>query len=189
MEHKIYAIVGPHAAGKRLLIKKLEDFGIHYIPSYTTREPIAGKHDQHFFIKVPKDDFFKLNLIEKVTYRGEYFGLKKDDIVQSLQQYPISMVLVETNGLKQLQRLLPRQLESIYIMVDYVSLIERMLKMNESNDEIKHNLEYAQNNNEFESWKISTYVVKNVHDSETALNQILALMGLIERKPLYAKQT
>ena len=28
MEHKIYAIVGPHAAGKRLLIKKLEDFGL-----------------------------------------------------------------------------------------------------------------------------------------------------------------
>ena len=138
---------------------------------------------------IPKDDFFKLNLIEKVTYRGEYFGLKKDDIVQSLQQYPISMVLVETNGLKQLQRLLPRQLESIYIMVDYVSLIERMLKMNESNDEIKHNLEYAQNNNEFESWKISTYVVKNVQNAETALNQILALMGLMERKPLYAKQT
>ena len=99
------------------------------------------------------------------------------------------MVLVATTGLKQLQRLLPRQLESIYIMVDYVSLIERMMKMNESNDEIKHNLEYAQNNNEFESWKISTYVVKNVQNAETALNQILALMGLMERKPLYAKQT
>ena len=182
MANKIYAFLGPHAAGKRFFAQKLQSMGIHCIQSYTTRKPLNNNSELSFYKHISKDDFFKLSLIEKVTYRGEYYGLTKDDVLKSLLNYPISLVLLEANGLKQMQKILTNRIESIYIMVDYVTLIERMLKLNENNDEIKHHLEYAENNGEFDSWKLSTHVVKNVSHPDVALDQILAIMGLMERK-------
>jgi guanylate kinase len=182
MANKIYAFIGPHAAGKRFFAQKLQALGIHYIPSYTTRAPIETNDRTPFYKHVSREDFFKLSLIEKVTYRGEYYGLAKEDVLYALANHQISLVLLEANGLKQLQKILTSRIESIYIMVDYVTLIERMLKLNESNDEIKYHLEYAENNGEFDSWKLSTHVVKNITVPDVALNQILALMGLMERR-------
>ena len=68
-------------------------------------------------------------------------------------------------------------------MCDYVSLVERMLRLGNTNDEIKHHLEYAENNNEFDSWKIATHVIKNTRSEETALMQALSIMGLTAMLP------
>ena len=93
------------------------------------------------------------------------------------------MLLLDTNGIKQLSKLLKNNLETIYVMVDYVALVERMLRMGHKNEEIKYHLEYAENNGEFDLWKISTYVVKNVQDPRSALNQVLSIMGLMQLAP------
>ena len=39
MTNKIFAFVGPHAAGKTMLVGQLMSMGINYIPTYTTRAP------------------------------------------------------------------------------------------------------------------------------------------------------
>ncbi|MFA6850949.1 MAG: guanylate kinase [Selenomonadaceae bacterium] len=183
MINKIYAFVGPHAAGKSFLLSKLRAIGLHYIPAYTTRAARKGERDGDFYYYVNKIDFFKLDLIEKVTYKGEYYGLKKEDVLTALHSHSIIMIQVDGNGLKQLNKLLKDRIESIYIMSDYVSMVERMLKMGETNDDIKHNLEYAENNNEFNLWKSTTHVVKNVTDYQVALSQILSIMNLTILSP------
>ncbi len=68
-------------------------------------------------------------------------------------------------------------------MVDYVTLVGRMLTMGCTNDDIKYQLEYAESNKLFDTWKETTYVVKNTHDPHVALEQILALMGLMHLLP------
>jgi guanylate kinase len=183
MINKIYAFVGPHAAGKSFLLSKLRAIGLHYIPAYTTRAARKGERDGDFYHYVNKIDFFKLDLIEKVTYKGEYYGLKKEDVLTALHTHSITMIQVDGNGLKQLNKLLKDRIESIYIMSDYVSLVERMLKMGETNDDIKHNLEYAENNSEFNIWKSTTHVVKNIADYQVALSQILSIMKLTILSP------
>lgn len=183
MSNKIYAIVGPHASGKTTLVQRIMELGIHYIPGITTRpaKKISTRPDT--FRVVDKADFFQYDCIVKTTYKGNYYGLLKKDVLDSLQTYPISVVIVDPVGLKQLSRLIKGSFASVYLMCDYVVLVERMLRLGHSNDEIKHHLEYAENNNEFDSWKIATHVIKNTRDEESALMQLLAIMGVTTLRP------
>lgn len=182
MTNKLYAFVGPHASGKSTLIKELIKLGVHYVPLYTTRTPEAVPRnldsDPELYRFLDKIDFFKQDFLVKTTYKGDYFGLLKKDILDSIQQYPNSVVIMDAQSLNQLAKLLKDSFESIYIMVDYVTLVERMLRMNHTNDEIKQHIEYAENNGEFDTWKTATYVVKNVISPDAALRQILAILGL-----------
>jgi len=178
MTKKIYALVGPHASGKTMLIKQLIAMGLHYIPTYTTRQPDKIDGDTTIFRFVNKLDFFKYDFIIKVTYKGDYYGILKQDVLGALQKYPISLMILDTNGIKQLSRLLKHSLETVYIMCDYVTLVERMLHMGHSNTDIKHHLEYAENNGEFDNWKITTHVIKNITDPQVALRQLLSILDL-----------
>ena len=183
MSNKIYAIIGTHASGKSALVRRLIDLGIHYIPGITTCPAKKVGGQQEIFRFVDKADFFQYDFIVKTTYKGNYYGLLKKDVLSSLQTYPISVVIVDPVGLQQLSRLIRGSFESIYLMCDYVSLVERMLRLGNTNDEIKHHLEYAENNNEFDSWKIATHVIKNTRSEETALMQALSIMGLTAMLP------
>ena len=183
MTNKIYAIVGPHAAGKTMLIKQLISMGLHYIPTYTTRQPGKIDSDTAIYKFVNKLEFFKYDFIIKVTYKGDYYGVLKQDVLGALQKYPISLLILDSNGIKQLAKLLKHNLETIYVMCDYVTLVERMLRMGHTNADIKHHLEYAENNGEFDSWKITSHVIKNVADPHIALNQILSILDLMTLVP------
>lgn len=183
MANKIYAFIGPHAAGKTTFLKKLLAMGVNYVPTYTTRQPGKFSSDRSVYRFIEKIDFFKRDFIVKTTYKGDYYGLVKKDVLDSLNDYPITVIIGDTSTVKQLAKLLKDSFESIYIMTDYVSLIERMLKLGHTNEEIKHHLEYAENNGEFEAWKFTTHVVKNVSTEDKAMNQILSIMGLTEIMP------
>lgn len=179
MTNKIYALVGPHACGKTTLMSQLSSLGINCIPTYTTRKFDDIDSDKRFFKFIGKDEFLKLNLIIKITYKGDYYGILKEDLLMALQKHRISVTMLEMNGIKQASKLLNEHLETIYLMCDYVSLVERMIKLGHVNNEIKYHLEYAENNGEFDSWKITDYVVKNVKNQRATLNQILSIMGLM----------
>lgn len=180
--NKIYAIIGPHAAGKTAIISKLRTQGIPFIVSHTTRKPRPDEREGREYYFVSKEDFFKLDLVEKVTYQGEYYGIAKSELLNKMQSSKINTVMVEQSGYKQLKKLLGERLESIYIMVDYVTMVERMLNAKESNDQIKKQLEYTETNGELENWKLTNHVVKNINNINITINQILAIMGLLARK-------
>lgn len=182
MKNKLFALVGPHASGKTAIVRELKKAGVNYIPLYTTRSPEAyannpvGAATMYRF--VDKDEFLKQDFLVKITYKGEYYGMMKQEILSALQAHSCSVVISDAQGIKQLSKLLKDSFESIYIMVDYVTLVERMLQMKHTNDEIKYHIEYAESNGEFDTWKLSTHVVKNIVSFETTMSQILAILGL-----------
>ena len=182
MANKIFALVGPHASGKSMLVSQLKGVGVHYIPTYTTEELPTGNADAELYIHVEKMDFFKKDFIVKISYKGNYYGLLKQDVLNAMHNYAVSVLIIEANGLKQLTKLLKDGLESIFVMCDYVTLVERMLRLGHNNDDIKYHLEFAENNGEFDSWKVTTHVVKNVSAPHAALTQILSIMGLTQLK-------
>ena len=180
MDNKIFAFIGPHASGKSTLIRKLVAMGLPYIPAYTTAPPDRVNKSGNFYHSVSDEEFRKLNFVTRVSYRGFHFGMRKEDMLLALQRNRISLMSTEINGLKQITNLLKGRVESIYLMVDYMTLVERMLKAGESNVVIKSTLSYAETNGEFNNWKYADYVVKNTHDVDTALRQILAILGMVE---------
>ena len=180
MANKLYALYGPHASGKTTIIKQLKKMGIHYIPQYTTREPTSISSDPAIYNFIDKLTFFKQDFLIKSTNRGNYYGLLKQDILTSIQQYPVSVCIADASAVKQLSKLIRSNFESIFVMVDYVTLIERMLKLGQTNNEIKQDIEYAENNGEFDNWKFATHIVKNVSTEQKTLNQVLAIMDLMQ---------
>lgn len=179
MVNQVYALVGPHAAGKTTMISQLISMGINYVPTYTTRRYGNQQPAKKVLYRtLKKEEFMEQDFIVKVPYQGEYYGLKKDELLTSIHTRKISLIVLDAVGIKQLDKLVKQNLSTIYLMVDYVALVDRMLRMGHSNDEIKYYLEYAESNKEFDSWKITDYVVKNIGRPQATLNQILSIMGL-----------
>ena len=183
MSNKIFALIGPHSAGKSTLLTKLMDMGIAYIPTYTTRNPTPQDMNSRTINFISKSGFFKDEWIVKVTYKGEYYGILKRDMLNALKDHKISVCMLDINGVKQVKKFLNQNLETIFLMVDYVTLVDRMLRKGYNNTDMKYHLEYAENNGEFDNWKISNHVVKNTGSVEKGLAQILAIMGLSVTAP------
>ena len=177
MQNKIYVLVGPHGSGKSALAEQLISMGLHFVPVYTTYD-LEKSSSQNLYHHIAVQEFREQDFIVKSTYKGQYIGLRKDDVLSALHDHVISVTILEANCVKQLRRIIRDNLDVIYLMVDYVTLVDRMLRLNYTNNEIKYHLQYAENNREFDGWKTADYVVKNTHSLQAALNQIVFIMGL-----------
>ena len=178
MPNKIYALVGPYASGKNTLIEKLVDLGINYIPVYSTGDPRNVKRTSNLVRYVSKAQFSQEDWMVRVTYKGDYYGIKKTDLLDSLNNNKISITMLDQNGVKQVQKLMNGSVKTIYLMVDYVSLVDRMLARGLNNTDMKYHLEYAESNGEFNYWKSANYIIKNTSTVESAYNQLMAILGL-----------
>ncbi len=186
MTNKLYALVGPHGAGKATIIEALRDMGMHYISHHTTYKFHKGDKYKDLCIPVSREDFPRENYLVRFTHKGGYFGLKKPDILDALNNHGVSVTILEQNGIRQLRNFLHESLVTIYLMVDYMTIVERLVKLGYKNQEMRYHLQYADNNNEFDAWKICDHVVKNTGEMDVTLRQILAIMDL--DRPLYPEE-
>lgn len=182
MTNRIYALVGPHGAGKSTMAFLLKEMGIHYIPVYTTH--IFPKGDRRtdknleFYRSVRREELNRLDLVAQFTHKGDIYGVRKEDILGALEHHRISIMIMEGSGIHQLGKFIKKNLFTVYLMADCMTLVKRMLDMSCSNEEIKYHLQYDENNHEFDNWKITDYVIKNTGTPAQAADQLLAIMGL-----------
>ena len=167
------------------MISQLVSMGVHYIPTVTTKyfdDRYAYK--RKLFQTVKPDAYEQEKLIVNTQYQGSSFGVRKSEVLDSYQQHKISvMLMMNSNGIKQLSKFINQDLVTIFLMINEEIFIERMLRAGCSNDEIKYFVEYADTNKEFEQWKDVNFVVKNTASPRVALEQILAIMGLVTLVP------
>ncbi|HWR44821.1 guanylate kinase [Sporomusa sp.] len=181
--NKIYALIGPPASGKTSIQKELAQYGIPEILSHTTRKPRAGEqHGIHYYF-VSKEEFQKTEIIERVEYSGSLYGLSKAEVLDRVNRHPVSTVAVEAQGFSQMKKLLANRVESIFIMVDYDTVLSRMLERGDNHDLINRRIEYANSTGEFNNWQTANYVVKNTGSLEVAVRQILAIIGTLTPNP------
>lgn len=163
------------------MVSQLMSMGIHYVPTITTKyfdDRYAYK--RRLFRTVKPEEFAAEKFIVNTSYQGSSYGLRKEDVLQSYQQHKISiMIMMDPAGIKQLSKFINQDLISIFLMIDDNAFVERMLRTGCSNDEIKYYVDYAETNKEFENWKATDFVVKNVSTARVALEQILSIMGLV----------
>ena len=185
MANKIYAFLGPHTSGKSTMASQLMSMGVHYIPTVTTRvfdDRYAYKRKIYQTVKGP--EYEKEKLIVNNTYQANSYGLRKSDVLDAYQKHKISVTLMhDVAAIKQLQKFINQDLVTIFLMIDDEVFVDRMLRAGCSNDEIRYYVETAEETGEFEHWRDVDFVVKNTSTARVALEQILAIMGLVTLVP------
>lgn len=183
--NKIYALLGPHTSGKSTMASQLMSMGIHYIPTVTTRvfdDRYAYKRKIYQSVKGP--EYKNEKLIVNNTYQANSYGLRKAEVLDAYQNHKISVTLMhDVAGIKQLQKFINQDLVTIFLMIDDEVFVDRMLRAGCSNDEIRYYVETADETGEFEHWRDVDFVVKNTSTARVALEQILAIMGLVTLVP------
>ncbi|VBB08988.1 guanylate kinase/l-type calcium channel beta subunit [Lucifera butyrica] len=180
--NKVYAIIGPPASGKTSIVKKLREYGIPVLISHTTRPPKPDEKDGVDYYFVDKQTFEKMNFIEMVNYAEQLYGLTKEEVLKKANIHPVSVVDIDLSGFEKLKKLLGDRLELIYNFVDQDTIINRYLLQGEDYATIKHRIEYAEANGEFNNWEVADYVVKNSGPLIVTVRQILAIMDLVSLK-------
>ena len=185
MANKMYAFLGPHCSGKTTMVTQLMSMGLSYVPTVTTKYfDDRYAHKRRLYQTVKTEDFGAEKYIAQADYQGNKYGLRKADVLEAYQNHKVSiMLLPDTDCIKQISKFINQDLTTIYLMIDDVVFVDRMIRSGCSNDEIKYYVEYAESNKEFEKYKAADYVVKNTGTPRAALEQILAIMGLVTLVP------
>ena len=187
MANKIYAFLGPHMSGKSTMVSQLMSMGIHYIPTVTTRvfdDRYAYKRRIYQSVKdaIYRDE--KKNLIVDTSYQAQSYGLRKAEVLDAYKSHRISMLILhDVAAIKQITKFIHQDLVSIFLMVNDEVFVDRMLRAGCSNDEIRYYVEQAEELGEFDHWRDVDFVVKNTSTARVALEQILAIMGLVTLVP------
>ena len=185
MANKIYAFLGPHTSGKSTMVSQLMSMGIHYIPTVTTRvfdDRYAYK--RKIYQSVKSNIYEQEKFIVNNTYQANSYGLRKSDVLDAYQKHKISIALIhDVAGIKQLTKFINQDLITIFLMIDDEVFVDRMLRAGCSNDEIRYYVETADETGEFDHWRDVDFVVKNTSTARAALEQILAIMGLVTLVP------
>lgn len=185
MANKIYALLGPHTSGKSTMVSQLVSMGIHYIPTITTRvfdDRYAYK--RKLYKSVKSRDYENEKYIVNTTYQAQSYGLRKSDVLDAYQNHKISVAIMhDVSGIKQLTKFINQDLVTIFLMINDDVFVDRMLRAGCSNDEIRYYVETAEETGEFDHWRDVDFVVKNTSTARAALEQILAIMGLVTLVP------
>ena len=185
MANKIYAFLGSHMSGKSTMVSQLMSMGIHYIPTVTTRvfdDRFAYK--RRIYQSVKSEVYKSEKFIVNTNYQAHSYGLRKNEVLDAYQSHRISIALMhDVAGIKQLQKFINQDLVTVFLMIDDEVFVDRMLRAGCSNDEIRYYVETAEETSEFEHWRDVDFVVKNTSTARVALEQILAIMGLVTLVP------
>ena len=125
---KVYAIIGPTASGKTAIISELKKLGLHEIKRYTTATTEDFSVEE--FKIVSEEEFNNIDFFHTFHYENIVCAFSKLDIIKAIQQHPISLIQIDKAGLNLLYRLLGEKVESIYIMLDPVNIVQRLLEKN-----------------------------------------------------------
>jgi guanylate kinase len=181
---KIYAIIGPPASGKSAIVEQLRtNHNICTLISHTTRPPKPNEHDGVDYYFVSREKFSKLQFIEKARYAGYSYGVSKEEVMSKINRSQPSVIDIGMSGFEQLKKMLGERVESIYIMVDKDTIIDRYVEEWCDSAEIIKRIEYAEQEGEFDNWQTADFVVKNTNSIDAAVRQVLAIMNLLSSEP------
>lgn len=172
---KLYVLFGPNGAGKTTLARRLSEFGIPEIVSYTTRpireHEIEGK-DYYF---VDREVFRTINMMETSEYEGNLYGTAYDHVIENLKQGNC-FVIADVAGANQFkQKLGTMYVQTICIWASQAEVQARMQQRGDPPSKVERRLKHSLTKGEFHSWKDADYVIINT-DLDTAVQQLLSIV-------------
>lgn len=164
---KLYVITGPSGVGKGTVLNKFFEKNkgdIIYSVSATTRKPREGEKDGVNYFFITKEEFEKEiennEFLEWAKYSDNYYGTKKEFVLNSLKNGVSVILEIEAQGAKKVMQEHP-ECVSIFIMPPNMEELEKRLRgrKTESEEMISKRLNVVKS--ELEEAKNYKYIVIN----------------------------
>jgi guanylate kinase len=132
---KIFILSGPSGAGKNTLINQILtlDLGLHYIPSFTTREMRKGETqgDPYYFVDL--DSFQNMidngEFLEYEKIHGNYYGTHWKSYEYAIQNGYDVIKDIDVNGALNFKEVFPGDVVLIYIRPSSLEILKDRLMM------------------------------------------------------------
>lgn len=174
--NKIYVLLGASGSGKSTLAQYLrKKLGIKELISHTTRQKRKGETAHYPYHFVDENEFKTLNLIEQVSYAGNYYGLSEKEVKNSLKNNDKIFVIMEKHGIGQLKDYFPEiDIEIVYIYATIEECLERM--KDRRKEEVIERVKNSIKDKEFDNHDIADYIIRN-KDLDKAKKQIKCIFS------------
>lgn len=153
----IFCILGASGTGKTSLSRDLE---IPELISHTTREKREDEIDGVDYYFVNEEELEELDLVEKVTYSDNQYGLSLQEIENKFKESDNVFVVIDKQGIEQLKKLDKYNIDVIYIKVDIFTAYDRLLER-DSEEKANKRILNALYNKEFRNEGMANYVLEN----------------------------
>ena len=182
----ILILSSPSGAGKTTLAKKIEhsDINFRISVSYTTRTPRANEVDgvDYNFVTIKK--FQELasqdKFLEQAKVFGNYYATLKGPIVDNLAKGIDYLFDIDWQGTKQVKKIMPSDIVSVFILPPSIDDLESRLKKREKQNKELINQRMKMAKDDIKHWKDYKYIVVN-KDVENCFEQITEIIK-IERE-------
>lgn len=156
----LFLITAPSGSGKTTVANFLGRVWKECI-SHTTRPMRDGEEDGVTYYFKTKEEFEKIEMIEKVAYDGNLYGLSKFEVNDVLSSNSHAYVIVEHEGYKQIKEKYP-QAVGIFLYMSKEDCLANMLLRGDSLDKAMKRIKLY--DDEVKNRSDYDYVVKNVRD-------------------------
>lgn len=176
---KLFIITGPSGVGKGTILERFfkENKNIIYSISQTTRKPRPGEvHGINYFF-VTNEEFqnsIKNNeLLEWAKYSDNYYGTRKDFVLNALKKGTDVILEIETHGASEVMTKFP-DCVTIFFTPPNLDELEKRLRGRNTEDEEAIQKRLNQVKEELEKAETYKYIIEN-DEVENALNKLQAV--------------
>ena len=179
---QLIVISGPSGVGKDSIIDRMcEDNDVYkYIVTVTTREKrpgeVDGKH-YHFITKSHFDHMIENNaLLEWAMVYGNYYGVPKQDVIDSLEKYATVIIKVDVQGALSIKKSVSGAVFIFIMPPSESALYERLINRGYiSEDDLQRRFSIARD--EMNKIDYFDYVVENNTDNiDAAVSNIKSII-------------
>ena len=174
LNNKVLILMGPSGSGKTTLACQLEKlYGVPQMVSTTTRAKRPGEQHGVDYYYVSKEEFDQTPMVEETIYSGHQYGLSLAEANRKLMSNKLCSVVVDVNGLEQMQEHYPGLIISVFCEIDEHRVWERMLQRGDSPEKARERLWHAKASHEFDNWIYTNYIVSTKVSVPDSLQSIL----------------
>ena len=121
-------LTGPSGTGKSTIEKRLVEHGFTALKSHTTRAMRSGIENGSEYHFVSVDEFNATEMVERVEYRGNFYGLSKAEVDQTNDDGKLFTAVVEGNGIIHLLKVTTCKTLIVFVDAPDEALEKRLAK-------------------------------------------------------------
>lgn len=155
MDGRALLFVGPDGSGRYTLAEAIGiTLQIPTVVSYTTREKLSKETDGKEYHFISEEEFHEMDkkeqFVEVVKFHGIYYGIKKSDCEQLLQENGSFFAILSPEGCEIFKKIFSKTL-TIFVHADKETVVKRQEKRGDDQKRIDRHLSHYDEIMEYQS--------------------------------------